>query len=67
MFGQVLTGYDVVLAMEEVGTPSGRPEATVVIVDSGLVAPAKPEPPKPGPAKPEPKPPGGNPAPPAPK
>ncbi|NER26237.1 MAG: hypothetical protein F6J89_00845 [Symploca sp. SIO1C4] len=35
VFGQVSQGYDIVEAMEKVGTVSGRPTAKVVIADCG--------------------------------
>lgn len=35
VFGKVLEGFDVVKRIEEVGSPSGRPKAKVVIVNSG--------------------------------
>lgn len=39
VFGQVLSGYDVVKAVEAVGTRSGRTNAAVTITDCGVVTP----------------------------
>lgn len=38
VFGQVVSGYDVVQAMEKVGSDGGRTSSTVVIEDSGQVS-----------------------------
>ena len=37
VFGEVLEGFDVVKAIEAVGSKSGKPSNTVTIVDSGVV------------------------------
>jgi peptidylprolyl isomerase len=39
VFGRVLEGLDVVMAIEKVGSGSGKPSATVKIVDSGELTP----------------------------
>merc|ERR1711897_111972 len=35
VFGKIVDGMDVVTAVEAVGSPSGKPQKTVTIVDSG--------------------------------
>ncbi|CAK9435642.1 uncharacterized protein LODBEIA_P03690 [Lodderomyces beijingensis] len=37
VFGEVVDGYDVVKKIESLGSESGRPSATIVIEDSGVV------------------------------
>jgi peptidylprolyl isomerase len=62
VFGQVLSGYDVVKKMEEAGSPSGKTSKPVVITDSGQIkdgakdkvpkaAPPAPSAPKPPPPR----------------
>ncbi|XP_078427571.1 peptidyl-prolyl cis-trans isomerase CYP19-3-like [Wolffia australiana] len=38
VFGQVLSGYDVVEAMEKVGSEDGRPSSTVLVEDCGQIS-----------------------------
>ena len=58
VFGQVLTGYEVVKSMEEMGSPEGKPRKPIVITDCGQLqaAPSKQPPPSPPPKPPVPKP-----------
>lgn len=41
VFGQVLTGYDVVKEMEGHGSPNGKPDATINITNCGVICDAK--------------------------
>lgn len=38
VFGTVVDGMDVVMAVNQAGTPSGKPKKTVRIVDAGEIA-----------------------------
>ena len=35
--GEVIQGFDIVKLVESVGTPTGKPKASVIIADSGVV------------------------------
>ncbi len=37
VFGEIIDGFDVVDAMEKVGTGKGDPKQSVIIVDSGVL------------------------------
>eukprot|EP00331_Platyophrya_macrostoma_P004563 CAMPEP_0176431978 /NCGR_PEP_ID=MMETSP0127-20121128/15121_1 /TAXON_ID=938130 /ORGANISM="Platyophrya macrostoma, Strain WH" /LENGTH=209 /DNA_ID=CAMNT_0017814063 /DNA_START=153 /DNA_END=782 /DNA_ORIENTATION=+ len=48
VFGQVLTGFDVVKEMESKGSPNGRPEVVLTITDCGVLSDAVTPSAKPG-------------------
>ncbi|CUG89183.1 cyclophilin-type peptidyl-prolyl cis-trans isomerase, putative [Bodo saltans] len=41
VFGQVLTGYEVIKDLEGHGSPNGKPDATINITDCGVICDAK--------------------------